>query len=115
FNYNQYVDDYPYKKNVNPQLEIKIITPLYDNLWNDEIQLELHSTKNQMLINLPVDQEFMNHVRTYLRVEKYITTAATNSAIKNFATVKSEKTTENFELGNSISNQLEDFLKQASF
>lgn len=115
FSYNQYIDDYPYKKNINPQLEIKIITPLYDNLWNDEAQLELQSSKNQMLINLPVDQEFMNHVRTYLKVEKYITTAATNSAIKNFAAVKSEKTTENQELGNSIRNQLDDILKKATF
>lgn len=115
FSYNQYIDDYPYKKNVNPQLEIKIITPLYDNLWDDEAQLELRSTKNQMLINLPVDQEFMNHVNTYLKVEKYITTAATNSAIKNFAAVKSEKATENQELGNSIRNQLEDILKQTTF
>ncbi|MEL1196711.1 hypothetical protein AADX85_16765, partial [Staphylococcus epidermidis] len=73
------------------------------------------STKNQMLINLPVDAEFMNHIKTYLRVEKYITTANVSSAIKNFAAVKAEKTTENQDLGDSINQQLVDFLKQATF
>ncbi|WP_413476362.1 BREX system P-loop protein BrxC [Latilactobacillus fuchuensis] len=115
FSYNLYVDDYAYRKNSNPNLEVKMITPNYDGLWNDETQLVLQSTKNQMLINLPVDTEFMDHIKTYLRVEKYITTANVSSAIKNFATVKAEKTTENQELGESIQNQLDDFLKQATF
>lgn len=115
FSYNQYIDDYPYKKNVNPQLEVKIITPEYDGLWGNEPQLVLQSTKNQLLINLPVDTEFMNHIKTYLRVEKYITTAITNSAIKNFVAVKAEKTAENQELSDSLRTQLDDFLKQATF
>ncbi|MBO0479865.1 BREX system P-loop protein BrxC [Vagococcus fluvialis] len=115
FNYNLYVDDYGYRKNSNPQLEVKIITPYYDNVWNNEAQLMLQSTKNQMLINLPVDEEFMKHLNTYIKVEKYITTANASSAIKNFAAVKAEKTTENQELGISISNQLDDFLKETTF
>ncbi|ARJ71454.1 hypothetical protein LP065_02285 [Latilactobacillus sakei] len=115
FSYNLYVDDYAYRKNSNPNLEVKMITPDYDGLWNDEAQLIIQSTKNQMLINLPVDAEFMNHIKTYLRVEKYITTANVSSAIKNFAAVKAEKTTENQDLGDSINQQLVDFLKQATF
>lgn len=115
FSYNQYVDNYPFKKNVNPQLEVKIITPYYENLWNDEAQLIFQSTINQLLINLPVDNEFMNHIQTYLKVEKYITTTSVASAIKNFATVKAEKMTENQELSDSIRSQLDDFLKQATF
>lgn len=115
FSYNLYVDDYAYRKNSNPQLEVKVITPYYDEIWNDETQLVLQSTKNQMLVNLPVDQEFMNHINTYLKVEKYITTANASSAIKNFAAVKAEKTTENQELSVSIQAQLDDFLKQATF
>jgi len=115
FSYNLYVDDYAYRKNSNPKLEVKVITPYYDGLWNDEMQLILQSTKNQMLINLPVDQEFMNHISTYLKVEKYITTANASSAIKNFAAVKAEKTTENQELSESIQKQLDEFLKQATF
>lgn len=115
FSYNLYVDDYAYRKNSNPQLEVKVITPYYDEIWNDETQLVLQSTKNQMLINLPVDQEFMNHINTYLKVEKYITTANASSAIKNFAAVKAEKTTENQELSESIQAQLDDFLKQSTF
>ncbi|MDN2452149.1 BREX system P-loop protein BrxC [Lactobacillus sp. UCMA15818] len=114
FTYNFYVDDYAYRKNSNPNLEVKIITPDHP-LWNDETQLILASTKNQMLINLPVDQDFMNHIRTYLQVEKYITTANTSSAIRNFVAVKTEKTSENQELINSINVQLNDFLKQATF
>lgn len=115
FNYNLYVDDYAYRKNSNPQLEVKIITPYYDGLWNDETQLILQSTKNQMLINLPVDQEFMNHISTYLKVEKYITTANASSAIKNFASIKAEKTSENQELSESIQIQLDSFLRKATF
>lgn len=115
FSYNFYVDDYAYRKSSNPHLEVKIITPYYGDLWGEEEQLVLASTRNQMLVNLPVDEEFMEHVRTYLRVEKYITTANASSAIKNFATVKAEKTTENQELSNSINSQLNDFLKQATF
>ncbi|WP_061100912.1 BREX system P-loop protein BrxC [Enterococcus faecalis] len=115
FMYNFYVDDYAYRKNNNPNLEVKIITPYYNELWNNEPQLILTSTKNQMLINLPVDTEFMNHVQTYLKVEKYITTANVSSAIKNFAAVKAEKTAENQELVESINSQLNDFLKQATF
>lgn len=115
FNYNLYVDDYGYRKNSNPQLEVKIITPYDEYLWNDEARLVLESTKNQMLINLPVDEDFMEHLNTYIKVEKYITTANASSAIKNFAAVKAEKTTENQELGISISNQLEDFLKETTF
>ncbi|KRL03906.1 BREX system P-loop protein BrxC [Liquorilactobacillus hordei] len=114
FTYNFYVDDYAYRKNSNPNLEVKIITPDCP-LWNNETQLILASTKNQMLIKLPVDQDFMAHIRTYLKVEKYITTANTSSAIRNFVAVKAEKTSENQELSDSINVQLNDFLKQATF
>ena len=92
FMYNFYVDDFAYRKNSNPSLEVKIITPKYSDIWNNETRLTLESTKNQMLVNLPVDQEFMEHIETYLRVEKYITTANVSSAIKNFNAVKAEKT-----------------------
>lgn len=115
FSYNLYVDDYAYRKNSNPQLEVKIITPYYDNLWNDETKLIFQSTKNQMLINLPVDQEFMKHISTFLKVEKYITTTNGSSAIRNFPAVKAEKTTENQELSESIQTQLDEFLKQTTF
>lgn len=115
FSYNLYVDDFAYRKNSNPHLEVKIITPFYDGLWNDESQLILKSTKNQMLINLPVDQEFMNYISTYLKVEKYIITANASSAIKNFASVKAEKLAENQALSNTIQTHLEHFLQQATF
>lgn len=115
FSYNRYIDDYMHGKSINPQLEVKIITPYYDGLWSDETQLIYQSTKNQLLINVPFDQEFMNHMSTYIKVERYVTTTTTNSAIRNFAAVKAEKTTENQDLNASIQNQLSEFLKEASF
>lgn len=115
FSYNLYVDDYAYRKNSNPNLEVKVVTPYYNGLWNNETQLVLESTKNKMLVNLPIDKEFMNHLSTYLKVEKYITTSNSASTIKNFATIKSEKTTENQELSRSITTQLDGFLKEATF
>lgn len=115
FMYNFYVNDFAYRKNSNPNLEVKVVTPDYVEVWNNETQLILNSTKNQMLINLPVDQEFMDHVKTYLKVEKYITTASASSAIKNFVAVKAEKTAENQALNNSINRQLDDYLKEATF
>ncbi len=115
FMYNFYVDDFAYRKNSNPSLEVKIITPKYSDIWNNETRLTLESTKNQMLVNLPVDQEFMEHIETYLRVEKYITTANVSSAIKNFNAVKAEKTSENQELNTAINEQLREFLKEAEF
>merc|ERR1719295_2298269 len=57
----------------------------------------------------------MNHMSTYIKVERYVTTTTTNSAIRNFAAVKAEKTTENQDLNASIQNQLSEFLKEASF
>ncbi|MEG0284806.1 MAG: BREX system P-loop protein BrxC [Vagococcus sp.] len=113
--YNLYIDNYAFRKNSNPQLEVKVITPNNDEIWGDETQLILQSTKNQMLIKLPADTEFMNNLITFIKVEKYITTVNATSAIKNFAAVKAEKTSENQELNESISNQLDVFLKQATF
>lgn len=115
FMYNFYVDDYAYRKNSNPNLEVKIITPYSDVLWDNEAALILASTKNQMLVNLPIDTEFMGNIQTYLKVEKYITTTTVSNAIKNFASVKSEKTTENQELSEAINTQLNDFLKEVTF
>lgn len=115
FNYNRYIDDYMYGKRLNSPLEVKIITPLFDELWGDETQLTLQSSKNTLLINLPVDTEFMNHIRTYLRVDKYVSTTFANHTIKNFQSVKSEKSSENQELNESIQIQLEDFLKTSTF
>lgn len=115
FMYNFYIDDYAYRKNSNPNLEVKIITPYNEGLWNNHDQLIIQSTKNQLLINLPLDLEFMRHISTYIKVEKYITTATASSAIKNFAQVKAEKANENQELNDTINYQLDDFLKAATF
>ena len=115
FLYNRYVDDLMHSKNVNAQLEVKIITPLDTELWENSDRLVLASTKNMLLVHLPLDDRFMNDLRKYLRVEKYVTTTFANNTIKNFQTVKAEKSSENQELNEVMRNQLSDFLKNTTF
>ena len=115
FFYNRYVDDLMHSKSVNSQLEVKVITPLDVELWEDSGRLVLASTKNLLLIHLPLDEPFMNDLRKYLRVEKYVTTTFANNTIKNFQAVKAEKSSENQELNEAMRNQLNEFLKNATF
>lgn len=115
FSYNRSIDDYSYGKRMASPMEVKIITPLNDGLWGDETQLLLQSSKNTLLINLPLDAEFMDHISNYLKVDKYISTTFGSNTIKNFQAVKAEKSSENQELNESLQIQLEDFLKQSTF
>lgn len=115
FNYNRYIDDYMYGRRINPQLEVKVITPLLHEIWGDETQLTLRSTKNTLLINLPADNEFMENLRTYLKVDKYVSTTLSNHTIKNFPAVKAEKSAENQTLNDSLSMQLDNLLRGSTF
>src|SRR5699024_8503421 len=84
-------------------------------LWGNETQLALASTKNILLINVPIDDEYMNDIKTYLKVEKYVTTTFGNNTLRNFQAVKSEKNSENQELKEALTNRLNDFLKDSTF
>lgn len=72
FDFNQKLDDKPYKNNQNNDISLNIITPSWGGS-RDETSLKMTSgQENQVLVVLPNDSTFREEVRTAMQIEKYL-------------------------------------------
>ena len=72
FHYNQIVDDRPYKSVQKYDMGVHIVTPASD-CATDEITLRMMSGQGkEILVLLPDDSAFIDEVRRYLKIEKYL-------------------------------------------
>ncbi len=109
FSYNQIVDERPFKSIQKYDIGVHIITPAAD-CGTDEITLRMKSGEGkEVLVVLPNDRAFIDEVRRYLKIEKYL---RLNTADR-FSEIKETKRIEMRERSNHAKLYLTESLKDA--
>ena len=90
FNFNQIVDDRPYKSTQNFDIGVRILTPASD-YGTDETTLRMVSGQGrEVLVVLPDDRAFMDEIQRYLKIEKFLR-LNTSSALSKYESIKEAK------------------------
>ena len=93
FGFNQIVDDRPYKSNQSYDVGLRILTPWYEG-GNDDATLRLMSGQGrEVLVLLPNDAAFLEELRVYLKIEKFLR-LNTSSQLTKYETIKEGKRVE---------------------
>ena len=109
FSYNQIVDERPFKSTQKYDMGVHIITPASD-CGTDEITLRMKSGEGkEVLVLLPNDRAFIDEIRRYLKIEKYLRLNTTG----RFAEIKEAKRMEMRERNNNAKLYLTESLKDA--
>ena len=113
FGFNQAVDDRPYKSNQNYDIGMRVITPWYEG-GNDDARFRILSGQGQeVLIVLPNDTAFLDEVRVFLKIEKYLR-LNTDPQLTKYNTIKEAKNVEVRERKANAKLYLTEALKEAS-
>lgn len=90
FNFNQNVDDRPYKSTQNFDIGVRILTPASD-YGTDETTLRMVSGQGrEVLVVLPDDRAFIDELQRYLKIEKFLR-LNTSSALSKYESIKEAK------------------------
>lgn len=112
FGFNQTVDDRPYKSMQNYDIGVHILTPASD-YGTDEITLRMVSgQRREVLVVLPDDRAFMDEIRRYLKIEKFLR-LDTSSALAKHESIKEAKRLEMRERDGNARLFLTESLKDA--
>ena len=112
FGFNSIVDDRPYKANQNYDIGVHILTPATD-MGTDDITLRMVSGQGrEVLVVLPDDRAFMDEIRRYLKIEKFLR-LNTSSALPQYETIKEGKRREMRERNANARLYLSESLKDA--
>lgn len=112
FNFNQTVDDRPYKSNQTHDIGVRVLTPASD-YGTDEITLRMLSgQKNEVLVVLPNDKAFIDEIRRSLKIEKYLRLPAA-TGLSNYESIKDNKSKEMRERNANAKLYLTEALKEA--
>ena len=112
FNFNQIVDDRPYKSTQNFDIGVRILTPASD-YGTDETTLRMVSGQGrEVLVVLPDDRAFMDEIQRYLKIEKFLR-LNTSSALSKYESIKEAKRLEMRERNSNAKLFLTESLKDA--
>ena len=112
FNFNQVVDDRPYKSTQSYDIGVRILTPASD-YGTDETTLRMISGQGrEVLVVLPDDRAFMDEIQRYLKIEKFLR-LNTSSALSKYESIKEAKRLEMRERNNNAKLFLTESLKGA--
>ena len=112
FNFNQIVDDRPYKSTQNFNIGVRILTPASD-YGTDETTLRMVSGQGrEVLVVLPDDRAFMDEIQRYLKIEKFLR-LNTSSALSKYESIKEAKRLEMRERNANAKLFLTESLKDA--
>lgn len=112
FNFNQIVDDRPYKPTQNFDVGVRILTPASD-YGTDETTLRMVSGQGrEVLVVLPDDRAFMDEIQRYLKIEKYLR-LNTSSALSKYESIREAKRLEMRERNANAKLFLTESLKDA--
>lgn len=112
FNFNQIVDDRPYKPTQNFDIGVRILTPASD-YGADETTLRMVSGQGrEVLVVLPDDRVFMDEIQRYLKIEKFLR-LNTSSALSKYESIKEAKRLEMRERNSNAKLFLTESLKDA--
>lgn len=113
FSFNQAVDDRPYKTNQNYDVGLRILTPWYEG-GNDDATLRMMSGQGrEVLVVLPNDAAFLDEIRVYLKIEKFLR-LNTSTQLTKYETIKEAKRVEMRERNSNAKLYLTESLKDAT-
>ena len=113
FSFNQAVDDRPYKANQNYDIGVRILTPWYEG-GSDDLTLRMVSgQKSEVLVALPNDAAFLDEIRQYLKIEKFLR-LNTSKQLAKYETIKEAKRVEMRERNANAKLYLTENLKEAT-
>ncbi len=113
FSFNQAVDDRPYKANQNYDIGLRILTPWYEG-GNDDATLRMMSGQGrEVLVVLPDDAAFLDEIRVYLKIEKFLR-LNTSTQLTKYETIKEAKRVEMRERNANAKLYLTEGLKDAT-
>ena len=113
FSFNQAVDDRPYKANQNYDIGLRILTPWYEG-GNDDATLRMMSGQGkEVLVVLPNDAAFLDEIRQYLKIEKFLR-LNTSTQLTKYETIKEAKRVEMRERNQNAKLYLTEGLKDAT-
>ena len=112
FAFNQAIDDRIYKTNQNYDIGLRIITPWYDGS-TDDLTLRMRSGQvKEVLAVLPNDAAFLDEIRVYLQIEKFLQ-LNTSSQFSKYEVLKETKRVEMRERSANAKLYLNESLKEA--
>ena len=112
FNFNQIVDDRPYKSTQSYDIGVRVLTPASD-YGTDETTLRMVSGQGrEVLVVLPDDRAFMDEIQRYLKIEKFLR-LNTSSALSKYESIKEAKRLEMRERNSNAKLFLTESLKDA--
>ena len=113
FGFNPAVDDRPYKSNQNYDIGVRVLTPWYEG-GRDDLTLRMHSgQKHELLVLLPEDAAFLDEIRQYLKIEKFLR-LNTSAQLSQYETIKEAKRVEMRERNANAKLYLTESLKEAT-
>lgn len=112
FGFNPFVDDRPYKTNQNYDIRVRILTPASDYGTDDTTLRMISGQGREVLVVLPDDSAFMDEIRRYLKIEKFLR-LNTSSALPQYESIKDSKRTEMRERNANARMYLTESLKEA--
>lgn len=113
FGFNQAVDDRPYKSGQGYDFGLRILTPWYEG-GNDDTTLRMMSGQGrEVLVVLPNDAAFLDEIRQYLKIEKFLR-LNTSTQLSKYETIKEAKRVEMRERNANAKLYLTESLKEAT-
>ena len=112
FSFNQTVDDRPYKSNQNYDIGLRILTPWYDGGMDDGTLRLVSGQSREVLVLLPNDDAFLNEMRAYLKIERFLR-KNTSVQLTKYETIKEAKRVEMRERIGNAKLYLTESLKEA--
>ena len=112
FSFNQIVDNRPYKSNQSNDLCIRILTPWFEGSNDDQALRMMSSQASEILVVLPNDTAFLEEIRSYLKIEKFLR-LNTSSQLTKYEVIKEAKRVEMRDRNDFARVYLTDSLKSA--
>ena len=113
FNFNQFVDDRPYKANQNYDIGLRVLTPWYDGSTDDATLRMMSGQGREVLVVLPPDAEFLTEIQAYLKIEGFLR-KNTSTQLAKYETIKEAKRREMRERNQNAKLYLTEALKEAT-
>lgn len=93
FPFNQTVDDRPYKSNQNYDIGLRILTPWYEGGTEDSVLRMMSGQGMEVLVVLPNDTAFLDEIRAYMKIEKFLQ-LNTSIQLSKYESIKESKRSE---------------------
>ena len=113
FQFNQVVDDRPYKGSGGHDLTLKILTPNSDEIADEGTMRLVSGQSHCVLVVLPDDRSFLDEIIASAQIEKFLRFDATN-AVAKYEEIKNAKRTEMREHNQNARTFLTEALKAAN-